>query len=62
MARLPLASRQDILDELAEIAAARDGIRGDACPERAAERREGLDRWERDLREQLAEMDEKAPV
>lgn len=57
MPRLPLASREDLEAELAEIRADLDSIVGEVCPERAEERRVVLRWWERDLQEQLAEMD-----
>lgn len=54
MPRLPLASRDDLLAELAEIRRERDhlGTVGD----RADEQRANLDWWEQDLEEQLREM------
>jgi len=57
MARLPHASRQDLLDELHDIRAERDAIVGEVAPWRADQLRACLDWWERDLTEQLAEMD-----
>jgi hypothetical protein len=54
--RLPLASRQDILDELADIQRERDALVG-TVGDRADEQRANLDWWERDLEEQLQEMD-----
>jgi phytoene/squalene synthetase len=53
--RLPLASRQDILDELADIQRERDAIVG-TVGDRADEQRAILDWWEQDLEEQLVEM------
>jgi hypothetical protein len=53
--RLPLASRQDILDELADIRRERDTIGGNTG-DRADEQRACLDWWEQDLEEQLQEM------
>jgi hypothetical protein len=53
--RLPLASRQDILDELADIQRERDTIVG-TVGDRADEQRACLDWWEQDLEEQLQEM------
>ena len=57
MPRLPLASRQDILDELAEIQRDREDTVGTVNRARALERIKTLDLWEHDLRAQLAEMD-----
>lgn len=61
MARLPLASREDLLDELAEIENSIQRCElvipvSDAAAVRRDERREGLLGWRRDLEEQLAEM------
>lgn len=58
MARLPLASRESILEELEEIAERRRRL-DSTEPVAPARRREALatlGQWERDLREQLAEM------
>ena len=60
MPRLPLASRQDILDELAEIQRDREDTVGTVNRARALERIKTLDLWEHDLRAQLAEMDAEA--
>lgn len=58
MARLPCASRADLVDELEQIAERRRRLDATepVAPERRAEAFETLDRWDRDLREQLAEM------
>jgi hypothetical protein len=56
MPRLPLASRQDLLDELADIQRERDTLVG-TVGDRADEQRACLDWWEQDLEEQLREMD-----
>lgn len=63
MPRLPLASRDDLLDELAEIE--RDIQRcelvtpvSDDAAVRRDERRESLLGWKRDLEDQLAEKRE----
>ena len=61
MARLPFASREDLLDELAEIGANLERcellspVSADAAVRRD-ERREGLLTWKRDLEGQLVEM------
>lgn len=54
MPRLPLASRDDLLEELAEIRKERDRL--GAVGDRADEQRAILDWWEQDLEEQLQEM------
>lgn len=58
MARLPCASRDDLVDELEQIAERRRRL--DATEPVALGRRiealATLDEWDRDLREQLAEM------